>query len=138
MTKQDNVQDKMVESSSLAVLAQALVATPEAKAMIKKSGARSMDDLTGRDGLVATILKPFMQELLNAEMTEHLGYPKHDTSGYGTGNSRNGSYERNLRASDGPFTLDMPRDRAGNFTSAVVPPYKRISSDLEHQHNRHY
>jgi transposase-like protein len=90
-----------------------------------------MDDLTGRDGLVATILKPFMQELLNAEMTEHLGYPKHDTSGYGTGNSRNGSYERNLRASDGPFTLDMPRDRAGNFTSAVVPPYKRISSDLE-------
>ena len=72
-----------------------------------------------------------MQEMLDAEMTEHLGYPKHDASGYGTDNNRNGNYQRTLRSSDGPFTIDMPRDRNGNFSSAVIPPYKQISTDLE-------
>ena len=52
-------------------------------------------------------------------------------SGYLTGNSRNGSYERTLRSSEGPFTLDVPRDRNGSFTSEIVPPYKQISSELE-------
>jgi putative transposase len=119
------------ETDDLAALAKALVATPEAKAMLIRSEARRLEDLTGKDGLVAKMLKPMMQELLRAEMTEHLGYPKHDASGYGTDNSRNGSYKRTLRSSDGPFTLEMPRDRQGNFTSAVVPPYKQISSELE-------
>ena len=77
------------------------------------------------------MLKPLMQELLNAEMTEHLGYPKHDSSGIHSGNNRNGTYERTLRGSDGPFTLDMPRDRSGSFTSEIMPPYKQISSELE-------
>jgi transposase-like protein len=69
-------------SSSVAELAKALIATPQAQAMISQSGARTFDDLIGREGLVAQMLKPLMQEMLDAEMTEHLGYPKHDPSGY--------------------------------------------------------
>ena len=110
-------------------LAAALVATPQVQTALRT--VTSYEDLIGKDGLIAGMLKPLMQELLDAEMTQHLGYPKHDTSGYLTGNSRNGSYERTLRGSDGPFTLDIPRDRNGNFQSDTVPPYKQISSELE-------
>ncbi len=119
------------EPTSIAELAKALVATPEAQAMLRQSGAKRFEDLIGKDGLVAQMLKPVMQEMLEAEMTEHLGYPKHDASGYLTGNNRNGSYERTLRTSDGSMTLDMPRDRNGSFTAKTVLPYKQVSSELE-------
>ena len=114
-----------------AELAKALVATPEAQAMIRASGAKTYDDLSGGKGLVAQMFKPLMQELLEAEMTEHLGYPKHDTSGYLTGNSRNGSYGRTLRGSDGTMRLDIPRDRNGQFESTVLTSYKQVSTELE-------
>lgn len=132
MKKQKSLpNESRQDDSNLDALVKALVATPEAKAMIKESGVNKFEDLVGKDGLVAKMLKPFMQEVLNCEMNEHLGYSKHEFSGYGSGNNRNGSYKRTLRSSDGPFTIDMPRDRNGNFASAVVPPYKQISSDLE-------
>jgi putative transposase len=118
-------------STSVAELAKALIATPQAQAMIAQSGASKFDDLIGRDGLVAQMLKPLMQEMLDAEMTEHLGYPKHDPSGYLTGNSRNGSYSRTLRSSDGVMNLDIPRDRDGEFRPKVVTSYKQVSSELE-------
>lgn len=117
--------------ASLADLARALVATPEAQAMLAQSGAKRFEDLIGRNGLVAQMLKPVMQEMLEAEMTEHLGYPKHDSSGMLSGNNRNGSYRRTLRTSDGHMTLDIPRDRNGEFLSKTVLPYKQISSELE-------
>jgi len=110
-------------------LAVALVATPQVQTALRT--VTSYEDLIGKDGLIAGMLKPIMQELLDAEMTEHLGYPKHDSSGYLSGNSRNGSYTRTLRSSEGPFTLDMPRDRNGSFQSDTVLPYKQISSELE-------
>jgi len=94
-------------------LAAALVATPQVQTALRS--VSSYDDLVGGEGLIARMLKPLMQELLDAEMTEHLGYPKHDASGYLTGNSRNGSYERTMRGSDGNLTLDIPRDRKGDF-----------------------
>ena len=110
-------------------LAVALVATPQVQTALRS--VSSYDDLVGGEGLIARLLKPLMQELLDAEMTEHLGYPKHDASGYLTGNSRNGSYERTMRGSDGNLTLDIPRDRQGDFSSTVVQPYKQVSSELE-------
>jgi len=126
-----NLNDQLSPVSDISELAKALVASPQAQAMLEQSGAKRYEDLIGKDGLIAQMLKPLMLEMLDAEMNEHLGYPKHDPSGYLTGNSRNGSYQRTLRSSEGPFTLDIPRDRNGDFNSEVVPPYKQISSELE-------
>lgn len=114
-----------------AELAKALLSTPEAQAMIRESGAKTFDDLSGGNGLVAQMFKPLMQELLDAEMTEHLGYPKHHVAGYLTGNSRNGSYGRTLRGSDGTMRLDIPRDRNGDFSSTTLTSYKQVSTELE-------
>jgi putative transposase len=118
-------------TTSFAELAKALIATPQAQAIIAESKPKSFDDIVGKNGLMAQMVKPLMQEMLLAEMTEHLGYEKHDTAGYLTGNSRNGSYQRVLRGSDGTLTLDIPRDRAGDFTPTIVPANKQISKELE-------
>ena len=112
-------------------LAKALLATPEAQAMIRESGAKTYDDLSGGNGLVAQMFKPLMQELLEAEITEHLGYPKHHVMGNLSGNSRNGSYSRTLRGSDGTMRLDIPRDRNGEFSSTTLTSYKQVSTELE-------
>ncbi len=119
------------ETASLEELAKALIATPQAQAMIQRSGAKTYSDLIGREGLATQMFGPLLQEMLNAEMTEHLGYPKHHPAGYLSGNNRNGSYGRTLRTSDGTLHLDVPRDRAGTFEPAILPPYKQISAELE-------
>jgi putative transposase len=47
--------------------------------------------LTGPDGLLKQLTKTVLETALNEEMTEHLGYEKHDPAGVGSGNIRNGS-----------------------------------------------
>ena len=46
--------------------------------------------LTGPDGLLTQLTKTVLETALNEEMTEHLGYEKHDPAGAGSGNIRNG------------------------------------------------
>ena len=47
--------------------------------------------LTGPDGLLKQLTKTVLETALNEEMTEHLGYEKHDPAGRESGNVRNGS-----------------------------------------------
>ena len=60
-----------------------------------------------------------------AELTDHLGYDKHDPAGKGTGNSRNGTTPKTLLTEVGPVPLDVPRDRAGTFAPTLVPKGER-------------
>src|ERR1700748_2443808 len=48
-------------------------------------------ELVGPDGLLNQLTKNVLETALDAEMTEHLGYDKHDPVGRGSGNSRNGT-----------------------------------------------
>ena len=50
-----------------------------------------MSELVGPNGLLNQLTKNVLETALDAEMTEHLGYDKHDPAGRGSGNSRNGS-----------------------------------------------
>src|SRR6266567_1449351 len=47
--------------------------------------------LTGPDGLLKQLTKTVLETALSEEMTERLGYEKHDPAGAGTGNIRNGT-----------------------------------------------
>lgn len=67
-----------------------------------------------------------IDEFMNSEMTAYLGYEKYDhKNGDNSGNSRNGKTSRTIVTSMGPITINVPRDRNGNFHSAVITPYKR-------------
>jgi putative transposase len=64
------------------------------------------------------LTKVAVEAALNAELDDHLGYSKHETSG--SENSRNGSTSKTLRTEDGQFELNTPRDRHGSFEPQLV------------------
>lgn len=69
--------------------------------------------------------------LLKAELTAYLDYEKYDPIGYNSGDSRNGSYTRSLDTKYGKISVDIPRDRNGDFHQHTVPRYQRNDGSLE-------
>ena len=59
---------------------------------------KTIEDLTGSDGLFKRLLKNFTDELLEEEMNQYLGYPKYDATGKNSGNSRNGKTGKRVRS----------------------------------------
>jgi putative transposase len=53
------------------------------------------------------------------------GYGPHDPAGRGSGNSRNGAYDKTVTTEIGEVDLRVPRDRQGTFEPLVVPKYQR-------------
>jgi len=82
--------------------------------------------LTGPDGLLKQLTKTVLESALNEEMTEHLGYEKHDPAGAGTGNIRNGTRGKSvLTEASGQVEIEVPRDRAGTFEPQIVRKRQR-------------
>jgi transposase-like protein len=82
--------------------------------------------LTGPDGLLKQLTKTVIETALSEEMTEHLGYAKHDPAGAGTGNIRNGARGKTvLTEASGPVEIEVPRDRAGTFEPQIVKKRQR-------------
>src|SRR6476660_5848128 len=88
--------------------------------------------LTGADGLLKQLTKTVLETALNEEMTEHLGFAKHDPAGAGTGNIRNGTRAKTvLTDTTGPVELDVPRDRAATFEPQIVKKRQRRLSGVD-------
>ena len=87
-------------------------------------GYEKPEDLLGEQGLFKQIQKALLERALSAELTHHLGYPKHSPEGRKSGNSRNGTSRKTLDTEQGPLELDVPRDRDGSFTPQIVPKYQ--------------
>jgi transposase-like protein len=49
--------------------------------------------LTGEGSMLGELVKAVLERALEAELTSHLGYDKHDAVGHNSGNSRNGGHE---------------------------------------------
>jgi putative transposase len=82
--------------------------------------------LTGPDGLLKQFTKTVIETALNEEMTEHLGFEKHDPDGAGTGNVRNGTRAKSvLTESTGHVEIEVPRDRDGSFEPQIVKKRQR-------------
>jgi transposase-like protein len=77
-------------------------------------------ELLGPDGLLSQVTKAVLERALAEEMTEHLGYEKHDPAGRGSGNSRNGMTSKTLLTDVGAVDLAVPRDRNGSFDPKIV------------------
>lgn len=80
-------------------------------------GLKSEADLSS---LTQQLVKITVEAALGAELDEHLGYEKHDPSGRGSGNSRNGSAKKRLKGQHGEVEVAAPRDRAGTFEPQFV------------------
>ena len=89
--------------------------------------------LTGDGGFLPELVKAALERGMQAELTDHLGYDKHDPAGRGSGNSRNGSTPKTVATEVGPVELDRPRDRNSTFVSRLVPNGQRRLGGLEDQ-----
>lgn len=81
---------------------------------------KSMDDLIGKNGLVQNLIGGMVEQILEQEMEEHLGYVKYSSKGHHSGNSRNGKSSKTVQSSHGPLVIDVPRDRNGEFEPQFV------------------
>ncbi len=66
--------------------------------------------LTGEGGLLQQLTKRVLESALDGEITDHVGYGKHDRAGRGSGNSRNGSRTKTVLTEAGPVEIAVPRD----------------------------
>jgi len=79
-----------------------------------------------------SMFKQGIEEMLQGEMDEHLGYHKHTTEEYNSGNSRNGSFPKTVTTENvGDVILNIPRDRNGEFDPQIIPKGETISAKIQ-------
>ena len=99
---------------------------------IKK--CKTIDDVLGKNGLVQRLVKDVLENILEAEMDEHLGRDKYQRQSDiepGERNYRNGYSQKNLRSSFGDVDLDIPRDRKSEFEPQIVKKYETVCNELD-------
>ena len=87
--------------------------------------------LTGENGLLAQLTKRLVESALEGEITDHLGYDRHDAAGRDGGNSRNGHRAKTVLTEVGPVEIDVPRDRDGSFEPKIVAKRQRRLSGVD-------
>jgi len=99
--------------------------------MVKSAKERGLE-ITGPDGLLKLLTKTVLETALEEEMTDHLGYDKHDPAGRDGGNSRNGARSKTVISDAfGAVEIDVPRDRDGSFTPVIVRKRQRRLGDVD-------
>ena len=92
---------------------------------------KTADDLTGKNGLIQRLIGGMLEQMLENEMNEHLGYQKHSSKGDHSGNSRNGRTKKTLKSNYGEVEIEVPRDRNSNFEPIAVKKHQRSISDFD-------
>jgi putative transposase len=82
------------------------------------------EDIIGENGLLKRFVKAVLERAMNAELTQHLGYEKHDPAGYKSGNSRNGTSGKTVKGDFGELEIEVPRDRASTFEPQILPKHQ--------------
>src|SRR6202008_2882963 len=82
------------------------------------------EDLIGENGLLKQLTKQLLERAMAAEMTEHVGYDKHDAAGNNSGNSRNGKSAKTLKGTFGELALETPRDRNGTYEPQIIEKHQ--------------
>jgi putative transposase len=78
------------------------------------------EDIIGENGLLKQLTKALLERAMQVEMTDHLGYEKHDPVGHNSGNSRNGGTTKKLKGDFGEMPLETPRDRNGSYEPKII------------------
>ena len=97
--------------------------------LLQMANIGSMDDI---QNLFKETIAEFMENGLEAELDDELGYSKYDYKNKDTDNSRNGHSSKTLRTSFGEVNVSVPRDRKGEFEPQVLKKNQTsISQDIE-------
>ena len=105
---------------------------PSVEAIQNELGtAESIDDFFGKGGIFARLFAGTLEAMLEAELSEELGYERYNAQGRNSGNSRNGKRVRKLRSSSGDQVIKIPRDRNGAYQSRLLEKHQTGSNEIE-------
>lgn len=105
---------------------------PSVEAIQRELGtAESVDDFFGKGGIFSRLFAETMEAMLEAELTEQLGYEPYEAKGRKSGNSRNGKRTKKVRTSGGETVISVPRDRNGDFQPSLLEKHKANSNEIE-------
>jgi putative transposase len=88
------------------------------------SAVPTQEELFGPDGVVKKLSAALIQRCLEAELTTHLGYEKHERKAEEKPNHRNGYSRKTLKSDQGEVQIAIPRDREGSFDPIVVKKHQ--------------
>lgn len=92
---------------------------------------RGIRDLDGIQSLVRELTSGLIQEMMDAELEDELGYSKYDYRNKQTENSRNGHFKKTVTSSQGEIELKVPRDRKDEYEPGIVPKHEKDISGIE-------
>jgi transposase-like protein len=95
--------------------------------------AQECDSMQDIQDLLKNLFKGTIEEMLETEMDEHLGYDKHSPLGDLSGNSRNGYNKKTIQTQMGKAEIKVPRDRNGEFEPQLIEKYQNRSDGLENK-----
>jgi len=105
---------------------------PSAEEVQKElAAAKSMDDFFGKEGIFARLFANTLEQMLETELTEELGYGPYEVKGRNSGNNRNGHYAKKVRTSEGEMNIQVPRDRNGEFAPQIIKKHTSNTNELE-------
>ena len=102
----------------------------QVRQLIKDNDLKTAEDV---QSVLKDLFKDTLQEMLEAEITDSLGYDKSDKTGKATANRRNGHTGKSVRSEYGEIDLEVPRDRDGEFEPAVVKKRQKSVTGIEDQ-----
>jgi putative transposase len=84
------------------------------------AGVSTAEEIAGPDGVLAHLTRRLLNRALEAELTEHLGYPPGQAPPGGAGNARNGQPGKTILTDQGRLRIRSARDRNGTFEPQIV------------------
>lgn len=99
------------------------------KSIIEEYGVTSPTDITNA---LKDLLGQTLQEMMDAEFDEHMGYDKYDHS-LKKDNYRNGSSKKTVKTTQGNIELSIPRDRNTSFDPLIIEKHTRDISDVDNK-----
>src|SRR6187200_1660157 len=84
------------------------------------AGARTEEEIVGPGGLLADLTRRLVERAMSAELTDHVGYERHQEPPGGADNARNGTTPKTLVTEHGPVAIKAPRDRNSSFEPQIV------------------
>ena len=89
------------------------------------AGASTEEEIVGPGGVLSQLTKRLVERALEVEITDHVGYERHQEPPGGAQNTRNGSTPKRLITEHGEVPIDTPRDRDGSFSPKIVKKRQR-------------
>jgi len=94
---------------------------------------KDLNELLGKDGAIKKLVKNLSEQMLEGELSSHLGYEKHSVEGNNSGNNRNGHSKKTVKTNHGEIEVSIPRDRNSEFEPALIKKYENKLHGVDDQ-----